>query len=102
MDRALLLLLWLRACGWLRRLSRNLLTVRGIVLLVLTAMVMGSCLLSFLFGPSPIPTDPEKVRRYGTLGFLAYCLMSLLFSSIERAIYFTPAEVNFLFPGPFS
>jgi hypothetical protein len=42
------------------------------------------------------------VRRYGTLGLLAFCLMNLLFSTFERAIYFTPAEVNFLFPGPFS
>ena len=47
------------------------------------------------------PEHLEAVRRFGTLGLFAYCLLTLLLSSGERAIYFSPAEVNFLFPGPF-
>jgi hypothetical protein len=65
-----------------------------------------------LFAPQIVATfvmprlsSPEilvGVRRFGTLGMLAYCLMILLTSVGERAIYFSPAEVNFLFSGPFT
>ncbi len=104
MDRALLLLLWLRLQGGVRRISRNLLTIRGIVMAAFVLFAMGACLFSFLVGPNPNPVsvDPKNVRRYGTLGLLAFCLMNLLFSMFERATYFPPAEVNFLFTGPFS
>jgi hypothetical protein len=102
MDRALLLLMWLRWQGWLRRHARNLGTVKGLVIFALSLFVIGSCLVSYVFERSPTPNDPETVRRIGTLALLAFCLMNLIFSSFERAIYFPPAEVNFLFPGPFA
>jgi hypothetical protein len=102
MNRALLLLMGLRWQGWLRRRTRDLVTVKGLVFFVLSLLVMGSCLLSYLLDRGPAPTDPQTVRRIGTLGLLAFCLMNLVFSSFEPAIYFTPAEVNFLFPGPFA
>ena len=32
---------------------------------------------------------------------LLYCLLNVAFHPGERAIYFSPGEVNFLFPAPF-
>lgn len=107
MDPALRLLLWLRFRGWLRRLGRLLSTVKGILLAVFGFCLFGFCLFFGVILPMLVPearpqVDPEAVRRYGTLGLLAYCVSILVFSTGERAISFTPAEVNFLFPGPFS
>ncbi|RPI75580.1 MAG: hypothetical protein EHM42_15305, partial [Planctomycetaceae bacterium] len=34
-------------------------------------------------------------------GMLAFCLMSLLTSTTETGVFFLPAEVDLLFPGPF-
>ena len=107
MDRALWLLIWLRFRGWLRRLTSILKTVRGILFAVFGTIIALTCLLSYVFSMAFAPhesqtIDADLVRRYGTLGLLAYCISILVFSSGERAIPFTPAEVNFLFPGPFS
>jgi hypothetical protein len=38
---------------------------------------------------------------YGPEVLLLYCLANVLGSSGERAVYFTPGEIQFLFPGPF-
>src|SRR5262249_26284058 len=43
-----------------------------------------------------------QVRRYGPAFLVLYCLVNVLLTSGERALYFNPAEVNFLFSGPFS
>jgi hypothetical protein len=45
--------------------------------------------------------DPETLRRNGPAFLVAYCLMNVFVTSGERAIYFSPGEVNFLFAGPF-
>jgi hypothetical protein len=46
--------------------------------------------------------DPEGLRRYGPLFFLLYCLLTIFRLGEQRALYFNPAEVNFLFAGPFT
>ena len=43
----------------------------------------------------------EAIRRYGPLGLCVYCFLQVLLSAGDRAIYYSPAEVNFLFCGPF-
>ena len=43
----------------------------------------------------------HNLRDVGPALLLLYCFMNVVFSTGERAIYFPPAEVNFLFPGPF-
>ncbi len=48
------------------------------------------------------PVVLEYIRRFGPFGILLYCLIILFTSAGERAIYFTPTEVDFLFPAPFS
>lgn len=102
MNRALFLLLSLRLKGWLRRFGRNLRTVKGIALTVLGLVFFLPWLFSNLMlhgtgGPERL----QHVRDYGPFVLLLYCLVTLIFSTGERAISFTPAEVNMLFPGPF-
>jgi hypothetical protein len=106
MDRTLWLLIGLRCRGWLRRLRRMLRSLKGILLALVGALVFVPLLFS-LWSPALTPSDqvtanPDAVLRYGPLVLLSYCLTVLLFSPGERAITFTPAEVNFLFAGPFS
>ena len=43
----------------------------------------------------------EPIRRFGALGFFVFTVGSLLFSAGEQALYYTPAEVTFLFAGPY-
>jgi ABC-2 type transport system permease protein len=103
MDRALWLLLRLRLLGWLRRLRRALGTVRGILLCVFGLLMCGIWLLpAILFTPPPGPGHLAEVRRLGPLAVMAFCVLNVIFSSGERAISFSPAEVNLLFPAPFS
>jgi hypothetical protein len=102
-DPALWLLLRLRLRGWLRRMGRNLGTVKGALLTALGLLLFAPQLLVVLAMPHPIggPAHLVAVRRFGTLGLFAYCVLTLLLSSAERALYYSPAEVSFLFPGPF-
>jgi hypothetical protein len=107
---ALWLLLRLRLWGWLRRLFRNARTVRGALLLVLGGLcllcgvgqaVVAQIVQAFRADHVARPYH-EAVERYGPLALLAYFLSTLLFTSGERAVTFTPAEVNLLLSGPFS
>jgi hypothetical protein len=41
------------------------------------------------------------IRQFGPLGLLAYCVLNVFLSSGDRAVYYSPAEVNFLFSGPY-
>ena len=47
-------------------------------------------------------SNPQNVLMYFPIGMLAFCVMTLVTTAGERAVAFTPAEVDFLFPGPFS
>jgi Putative ABC exporter len=100
-NRALWLLLGLQLRGWLRYLTRSLGTVKGALLaavgLVVFLLWVGSI---FLARPTPSYTR-EQIQQYGPLALLLYCLLNVLSTSGERAIYFSPGEVNFLFPAPF-
>jgi hypothetical protein len=102
MPAALWLLLKLRFGGWLRRLGRSMRTVKGALLVVFVALMFGCWFSSLFLAPQGAASYPEAVRRYGTLFLLAYCLLMLLTTAGERAVSFSPAEVNFLFAGPFS
>jgi hypothetical protein len=107
MHPALWLLLWLRVRGWWRRLFRNAGTVRGAFLLVVgvlffSCIFLNPLLVYFFATPEEQAGYIAGMRRFGPLGLLAYCVVTLLFSTGERAITFTPAEIDFLFPGPFS
>lgn len=102
MSRALWLLLGLQMRGWVRYVGRSLRTVRGALLAAVGGGVLGVWLLAVLAAPAEAGgLKPEDVRRYGPALLVLYCIVNVVFSSHERAVYFTPAEVQFLFPGPF-
>jgi hypothetical protein len=109
MDSALWLLLWLRFRAWLRRLVRNAATARDALFLVI-----GVVIFALLIGPnvafrvfqaedSPLRQGfVQYTRELGPLVLFAYCALTVAFASAEQGISFTPAEVLFLFSGPFS
>jgi hypothetical protein len=109
MDSALWLLLWLRFRAWLRRLVRSAATPRGALFLaagfLFFALVIGPNVVIRLVQPDGAVarlTYAEHTRRVGPLMLFAYCVLTVLFASAEQGISFTPAEVQFLFSGPFS
>jgi hypothetical protein len=103
MHRGLLKLMRFQARSVVRRIFRNAKTVRGLVFLVVGSIIFVMWLGGTLVGGVMIPrVDPAKVMLYFPPGMLAFCVMTLVTSAGDRAIAFTPAEVDFLFPGPFS
>jgi Putative ABC exporter len=108
MHPALWFLLWLRFYGWLRRLGRNLRTVKGAALAILGILFLVPCLFSWIFSLFVLPAEAspqklEEIRHFGPLALLGFTVVSLLSSAGERGVVaFTPAEVAFLFTGPFS
>ena len=101
MDRALWLLIQLQLRGWLRSLGRSLRSPKGLLLALLGLIVFIPWLLVLLTSRNQA-LSAENVRTTGPAFLLAYCFMNVLLSSGERAVYFSPAEVTFLFTGPFS
>jgi hypothetical protein len=102
MNGALWLLIGLQLRGWLRYLLRSLRTLKGAFLALVGLSVFLPWLLAVIL--SPTRGDAwlgRDLRDAGPALLLLYCVMNVLFSTGERAIYFPPAEVNLLFPGPF-
>lgn len=102
MDRALWLLIRLRQVGAVRRWFRKVRSVKGVLLALAGSAVFMPMILSAVFNRrAGFGLDVETVRLYGPLALLAYCVLNVLISSGERSLYYPPAEVSFLFPGPF-
>ena len=108
MNRALWLLMGLRLRGWVRRIVRNAQTFRGALVLAVglfgVALVVGITVLNyFLPGAASLrPVTSDQVNRFGPLGLTLYCVVLLITPAGERAVFFSPAEVNLLFAAPFS
>ena len=102
MNRALWLLMGLQMRGWLRYLGRNLRTIRGALLALVGIGVFVPWILTVLFAPSITGIETTQLGRFGPAVLLLYCVVNVVFSSHERAIYFSPAEIQFLFTGPFT
>ena len=101
MNAGLWLLIGLQLRGWIRYFLRGLLTLRGALLAILGGTFFALWLLSVAFANRTNGTsNPMLVQLYGPSTLLFYCVLNVLLSSSERGIYFTPAEVNFLFPAP--
>ncbi|MFO0908251.1 MAG: putative ABC exporter domain-containing protein [Isosphaeraceae bacterium] len=102
MDRSLWLLLRLRGIALARHWGKNLRSLKGLLLGVVGALLFLPLLLSPFFARG-IRTEEqiEAIRHYGAFAFFLFCLMQVLLSAGERAIYYSPAEINFLFSGPY-
>jgi hypothetical protein len=46
--------------------------------------------------------DRARVAEFGPAMLLVYCVLNVVLSPNERTVYFSPAEVQFLFAGPFT
>jgi hypothetical protein len=102
MDGALWLLLRLRLVGVLRRWGRSLRTMKGLLLALVGSLLYLPMLLTTVFAPRvQLPAQLAMIRRFGALGLFGFCVLNLILTSDERAVYFAPAEIEFLFSGPF-
>jgi len=100
---ALLLLVRMRWRAMFRKTVRGIGTVRGALLFLLgLSLVILWLLPTVMLSLRGERGDVESFRTMIPLGMLGMCLLSLMTSAGERAIYFSPGEVEFLFPGPFS
>ena len=103
MPIALLTLIALHAHARLRRALRGVRTVRGVMFLALGGSIVAIWMASGFFGAHHAwRTDPDTVRAFYPIWLLTICVLNLMTSAGERAIAFTPAEVDLLFPGPFT
>jgi ABC-2 type transport system permease protein len=103
MPQALWTLLALHFRGVFRRMLRGVRTPRGLAFLVLGILVITSWLGPTIYRAVKMPrTDPDVVRTVAPFAILGFCLGNLVASFGENAVAFTGAEVDFLFPGPFS
>lgn len=109
MNGALWLLLKLRVRSAIRLKLRKLRTVRGLIYLFLGAAALGLVVASpAVYEPVAVEL-PKTVRDFRfpanetmlATSLAVMCLLTLSVSS-GPAIYFNPAETNFLFSGPFS
>ena len=102
MHRALLKLIRLQLKGWVRRQftgggsRRLILGILGTVMFVawLSAVSVGT---AFSKGRTP-----EEIMATLPLYLTAFALLPIVFGNEDRAIAFSPAEIGFLFPGPFA
>lgn len=115
MHSALFLLLRLRRRAFLRKTFSGLKTVRGTLLLLMTAGLFVAFVLPQLAVPLLSSLSPEAakmnqqvveaaipyIRSLGPLLLLLFAIFSVMTSWGEAAIYFTPSEVDFLFSAPF-
>lgn len=107
MHPALLLLLRLRARGWLRRLRQSLSSPRHAVffllgLLLFLASVAIPIAMVVLPNTGRPRFNPEAVSGTVASVLLVLCLGNLLVKDTDRAVVFSPGEMDFLFAGPFT
>ena len=102
LHSALLKLIALRMRGLRRRMLRGVKTPKGAVFFAL-----GLAMFALWMGPSVAQaimrrdTGSGWLEAYVPIMMLGMCLLTLVTSAGERAIYFSPGEVDFLFSGPF-
>src|SRR5205085_2207600 len=103
MHRGLLKLMGLQLRAVFRRMFRGAKTPRGAVFLIIGVVIFFMWFAGTLTNAFLMPrANPADVLTYFPLAMLAFCIMTLVTTAGERAVAFSPAEVDFLFPGPFS
>lgn len=107
MDRSLWLLTRLRLRGLFRRWLRSLARPKGILVTVVFVLLFAPSVVGVVgvavIGPRLVfPVNPaELVERFGPITFGLLVVASLFGTTREAALYYSPAEIDFLFPGPY-
>ncbi|TVP48557.1 MAG: hypothetical protein EA350_03135 [Gemmatimonadales bacterium] len=102
-NGALVFLLGLRFRGGLRQMRRSVATPKGKLMGGVGAFLVVLWIGSFLLtGSSRGGTPDEAIHAFLPLIILLMLVTGVLRTSSDQAISFSPAEVNFLFGGPFS
>jgi hypothetical protein len=103
MPYALITLLRLNFLGVFRRMARSARTVRGIVFVLLGILAFVGWLGPSLFtAMRSRQANPQVIQTIAPFAILGFCLSNLFASLGEKAVAFSAAEVDFLFPGPFT
>ena len=108
MHAALWKLYRLRVRGSIRSIAGKLKSLRGALLAAFTLLVLG-----MMLGPNlaiAFTIDRSAAIGHGVnalsemipVAMLLLVVVNIVTSLGERAIYFSPSEVDFLFPSPFS
>ena len=98
----------LRIRGSIRSMAGQLKSVRGAALAVFSVLVVcmmlgPNLLVAFnLRHHAAMGQSADTFREAIPVAMLLYVVLSIVTSVGERAIYFSPSEVDFLFPAPFS
>jgi len=103
MPSALWTLIRLHLRGTVRRMLRGVRTPRGMTFLLLGIVMMVAWLGPMVYRATRMPrADPQGVQTVAPFAIAGFCIFNLFGSFGEKAIVFTGAEVDFLFPGPFT
>jgi hypothetical protein len=110
MNPALFTLIRLQYQGFMRRILRGTNSPRRAVFLVIGLVVITGWLLlgvipTIAVGqrhPEQLGAAPHRFRAVAPLALLGVCVLTIVSSAGDKAIAFTPGEVDMLFPGPFS
>lgn len=102
-DRSLILLARLRWGAFLRKIRRGLSTKRGIAFTVIGGMIFMMWLVPAILGVATgqARNDPAAVREHAPVIMLVLTLV-MAFLSGGKIITFSAAEIDHLFPGPYS
>lgn len=98
---ALYKLIWLQVRAALRRMTRGGATPGRVAAFLLGAVIVSTWLFSALI-LTRHHTEPQRVRTVMPLALLGICVLTAVTSVGDKAIAFTPGEVDQLFPGPFT
>ncbi len=107
MNPALFKLIHFGARSTWRRLGRFSRTPRGVFLILFGVVVLGLAVGPslaagfFMRGQNVMPPFADRLEPFLPFGLMLMTLVFAFTAAGERAFMFTPAEVDFLFPGPF-
>jgi ABC-2 type transport system permease protein len=91
------------ALGWLRLLRRRASTLKGaltlLVIAAFLALMLAPQLMLLVAGGPRVPADPAWVLSYVPVLLMTLAVVT---AASGHALYFRPAEVDFLFPAPIS
>ncbi len=103
MHPALLKLLRLETRAFYRRMFRHAKTVKGAAFILLGLGMFGLWVgPSLFFAFAEERGNPETARAIAPLALLVMCVLHVTTAACEKALYFQPSEVDFLFTAPFS